>query len=265
MEFIFHCQPVTRSHINSTTASTTTIGTNAKVGIKNMPDNSTVTSTHTNVITKVRIINDKNQNENHEVSVGNFKKFQNMIYPIIHNIIAKQTHQYLKSIQKWIHVHKGAQKLDANSTFHTVMKALELKDLQDYRKFLLSIPGANCHFTMLDNQEASMDFLFIAKPMISATDNTEPDNLAITMNIADDLVLIPDDGMDSLTTIHTVKDGSTYKTCLGSKTNFADMLQDFWPQIMEFIDQNSDRDHTKQWLLWISNGLQPNTDMNLVK
>lgn len=121
--------PVTRSHTNRTTITTTTPGTNAKVGIKNVLDNSTVNSSHTKVLPKVHIIEDKNQDKIHEVSVGNFKKSQNMIYPIIQDIIVNQTHQDHKSIQEWIHAHKEAHKFDANSTFCTVMKALELKDL----------------------------------------------------------------------------------------------------------------------------------------
>jgi hypothetical protein len=88
----------------------------------------------------------------------------------------------------------------------------------------------------LDNHKTSMGFLFIARPMPSAIDKTEPNDLAPPTNIVDDHVSITDDGVDSLTTIHTVKDGNTYKTCLGNKTDLADMMQDFWPYIMGFID-----------------------------
>jgi hypothetical protein len=90
-------RPTTRSTTNSTA---TTAATNAKVGTKNVQD----TGTRTNIIPKVSIVHDKIQYVLHEVSVGNVKKFQNLIYPIIQTITVKQIHHKHESIKKWIHV-----------------------------------------------------------------------------------------------------------------------------------------------------------------
>jgi hypothetical protein len=89
-------RPTTRSTTNSTA---TTAATNANVGTKNVQD----TSTRTNIIPTVSIVHDKIQHVLHEVSVGNVKKFQNLIYPIIQTITVKQIHQKHESIKKWIH------------------------------------------------------------------------------------------------------------------------------------------------------------------
>jgi hypothetical protein len=69
-----------------------------KAGTMNVPDTSS-TKAETTVDTKV-------EQEGREVTVGNFKQFQNMIHPIIETIIGRQHYKDHASIKKWIEAKK---------------------------------------------------------------------------------------------------------------------------------------------------------------
>jgi hypothetical protein len=72
-----------------------------------------------------------------------FKEFQQQLIPVIQDLIAECSNQDHPFIQRWLHVTSGSSKITRDSTFRAVADAFNLKDIQDYRRFLLTAPNVH--------------------------------------------------------------------------------------------------------------------------
>jgi hypothetical protein len=69
-----------------------------------------------------------------------------------------------------------------------------------------------------------------------------------------------DDAGDSITSIN-----QDFKVCYGNNEDFHEMMTEFWPCIHEFMENESNHEHTKQWSRWIAQGLTSGTNLSVVK
>ncbi len=67
-------------------------------------------------------------------------------------------------------------------------------------------------------------------------------------------------GDESITTTAT-----HYKICYGNPTYFQEMLHELWPYILQFIADNPEHNHSKQWIKWIKDGLHDKCDLSTLK
>jgi hypothetical protein len=94
------------------------------------------------------------------VTSWQFKEFQKEIVPIIETIVttnSKSTHPF---IQRWLEVNKGAYAITPTSTFHAVNKALQLTDIQEYRRFLRTAPQVERYVTLGDSNSSGTGFYY---------------------------------------------------------------------------------------------------------
>jgi len=81
------------------------------------------------------------------VKIWKFKDFQQIIVPIIQKIIENQDSKSHPFIQWWLNATKGPTRVTVTSTFRSA-KAFSLKDLHDYRRFLLTAPNIGQHIKL---------------------------------------------------------------------------------------------------------------------
>jgi hypothetical protein len=62
-----------------------------------------------------------------------------------------------------------------------------------------------------------------------------------------------------------ITNATYHKICYGNPSDFKQMLQDIWPYILKFIEENPEHNHSKQWYKWINSGLNENCDLPTLK
>jgi hypothetical protein len=207
------------------------------------------------------------------VSAWRFKEFQQGLIPAIEDLIAECSNQDHPFIQRWLHVTTGSSRINRNSSFRSVADALNLKDIQDYQRFLLTAPNVDKYISFGKNDRSTtVQYAFKTSPKSPSTSLAQrllvdASSVATTVenksnnddsNITspptegskrgDNQPLIiedgskPEDGGDSITSINY-----GYKVCYGNNEDFHEMMTKFWPCIQEFMECEPDHDHTKQW------------------
>jgi hypothetical protein len=86
----------------------------------------------TSRVTRASTKNEPNDREFQEATIGHFKKFQEKIFPILEQIFNCMKPQEHPFHTRWARVQQGTLKMDTSSTFRSVAKALDLRDLNDY-------------------------------------------------------------------------------------------------------------------------------------
>jgi len=227
------------------------------------------------------------------VSRWRFKEFQQGLIPAIEDLIAECSNQDHPFIQRWLHVMTGSSRINRDSSFRSVADALNLKDIQDYRRFLLTAPNVDKYISFGKNDRSTtVQYAFKTRPRSKSLSNSSAQRLLVNAssvattvenksnnddsNITspptegskrgDNQPLIiedeskPEDGGDSITSIN-----HGYKVCYGNNEDFHEMMTEFWPCIQEFMEREPDHDHTKQWDTWIKLGLTSSTDLSGIK
>jgi hypothetical protein len=205
------------------------------------------------------------------VTMWKFKEFQQQIFPVIQAITNQTAVKNHPFTQKWVKALKTPYNINESSTFRMVSKAFSLDDIKDYRKFLQMAPDIDKYILFEDNKKTGNGFLFklLTPPVL----HDKPENTAAVMDSEEkfDTAVIVDDatnlksatdpgGDESITTNVT-----HYKICYGNPTDFNEMLQELWPYILQFIADNPEHNHSKQWIKWIKNGLHDKCDLSTLK
>lgn len=94
------------------------------------------------------------------VKTWKFKDFQQTIFPIIQNIAKNPGTSEHPFVQRWCNAMKGSKKIMAVSTYCTVAKSFNLKDLQDYRRFLLTAPNIEDYKALNEGDSKSNGFYY---------------------------------------------------------------------------------------------------------
>lgn len=118
-----------------------------------------------------------------KVTMGTFKQFQLNIFPIIQAIISN--HPKHPIVNKWSKAQQSRNKIDEHSTFRTISKALELKDLHAY--LLNNLPDIDNYINLQDNGSSIPDTMVRDDSMVKCVSDA-------------------DDVGDSITTVHTIKE-----------------------------------------------------------
>jgi hypothetical protein len=181
------------------------------------------------------------------VKTWRFKDFQQLIYPIIQKIIDNPVTSAHPFVQRWCNAIKGPSKVMAVSTFCTVAKSFNLKDLQDYPHFLLTAPNINKYITLGEGDGKSDRFYYSVQQDNESkrSDSTPPpshptgsglkksgliptDTSATDQDFtyrADDTPNVTDDQhmqkeqLDSITSMET-----SHKICYGNQDDFHVMM-----------------------------------------
>jgi hypothetical protein len=86
-----------------------------------------------------------------------FKEFQQEVIPIIENIIRDEAVSNHPFTQRW-----ASAKITANSTFRTVASNLALKDIQEYRQFLMTAPKLTDTSSLVARTRVALGFSIIS-------------------------------------------------------------------------------------------------------
>jgi hypothetical protein len=229
------------------------------------------------------------------VSAWRFKEFQQQLFPVIQDLIAECSNQDHPFVQRWIHATSGSSKITRDSTFRAVADALNLKDIHDYRCFLLTAPNVDRYITFGKNTRSTTVQYIIRQrsrsksPTALSTqqlidsvqhlvDSSSVTTTLDTQSKTDDNTTSPHiDGSKDDPQRLTVNDpedvdgdslasvNHSYKVCYGNKDDFADMMTTFWPLIQHFMEREPEHDHTKQWGRWMQQGLTSETELSNVK
>ncbi len=175
-------------------------------------------------------------NDAQEASIGKFKQFHGKLFPIIEIIVLRNKNQRHPFISKWQRVQQGNLKLNENSTFRAVTKALDIKDLQEYRDQIETLPGIHDYVTFTDSHINSNGFRFTIKDANNYAEkmkSTAKDD--VIEGTLQENIPVPELSTeeDSITTVQTM-----YKVCYGSDAEIQEMLMEFWPYLIKFIETN---------------------------
>jgi hypothetical protein len=202
------------------------------------------------------------------VSTWNFKALQSTIVPVIEHLIDNETVSNHQFTQRWTNA-----RITTNSTFQTVATHLAIKDILEYRHFLMTAPDIT-HVIFGHPNDTGTGFQYYIKPIPPSKENTsaESTTLITKTEIVDnakeiDLTMNQPSTTDhqELTDASITTNGTTHKICYGTNEDFQDMFSLFWPFFMRFVSNCSDHDYTKQLQKWIDNGLKDATDLNMFK
>jgi hypothetical protein len=230
------------------------------------------------------------------VSAWRFKEFQQQLFPAIQDLIAECSNQDHPFIQRWIHATSGSSKINRDSTFRAVADALNLKDIHDYRCFLLTAPNVDRYITFGKNtRSTTVQYIFKPRnrsksPTAFSTqqlidsvqhlvDSSSVTTIVDTQSKTDDTNITSPhtDGSKDCQQRPTVNDpedvdgdsiasvNHSYKVCYGNKDDFSDMMKIFWPLIQNFMEREPEHNHTKQWGRWMQQGLRSETELSNVK
>jgi hypothetical protein len=92
------------------------------------------------------------------VMAWRFREFQKKIFPIIHSITKASTVKDHPFIKKWVQALK--QNINDSSTLRTVLKALNLNNINEYRRYLQTAPNIGNYVTFEDNKKTGNGFFF---------------------------------------------------------------------------------------------------------
>jgi hypothetical protein len=169
--------------------------------------------------------------------------------------------------QQWLKALKSPHNINQLSTLRTVLKALNLADIKDYRNFIQTAPDIDKYVIFEDNKKTENGILYrIIPPSIEDThentifglDQVET-NVIVDEDTNQKSVPVPS-GDESITT-----NATHYKICYGTPTDFTDILKELWPHILKFLEQNPEHNHSKQWNKWITSGLNDTCDLSKLK
>lgn len=93
------------------------------------------------------------------VTTWQFKSFQQLIVPVIEKLIDSETHTNHPFTRRWL-----STKITATSTLRTVMKELNLKTIQDYRRFLMTAPDIDKYVVFGNANDTGTGFQYYIKP-----------------------------------------------------------------------------------------------------
>jgi hypothetical protein len=203
------------------------------------------------------------------ISVTNwrFREFQQKIFPILQSITKDPAVKENPFTQQWLKALKSPHNINQLSTLRTVLKALNLADIKDYRNFIQTAPDIDKYVIFEDNKKTENGILYrIIPPSIEDThentifglDQVET-NVIVDEDTNQKSVPVPS-GDESITT-----NATHYKICYGTPTDFTDILKELWPHILKFLEQNPEHNHSKQWNKWITSGLNDTCDLSKLK
>ncbi len=92
-------------------------------------------------INKPHEVSQMAKNSFQEVTKGKFHVFQKDIYPFIGKILEENSDFKTTLACNWKSGKQGMLALSENSTFRTVSKILKIKQLQEYRRLIQTLPG----------------------------------------------------------------------------------------------------------------------------
>ncbi len=152
-----------------------------------------------------------------------------------------------------------------------VLKAFNLADVNNYQKFIQTAPGVDKNVLFEDNKKTGNGFFF--QPITPTPPNDTQEQATEMKNDKEkSIATITVDGTMNQPSVTVPKEtesiitNSTYhKICYGNPSDFKQLLQDIWPHIINFIDQNPEHNHSKQWCKWINSGLNEHCDLPTLK
>lgn len=237
------------------------------------------------------------------VTLSTFAAFHQLVFPIIDRIAQGGKYQHYDFVKRWKGA--TAQKTNqvtSTAYFRVISKAfgLQSNDLQGYKKFLQTCPDLDQFLHIFPSPSGSSTgfcYKIIAqntKPVVDITEEKttimeengkekhDVIELGISLNEANEESLTPDDEAEVQTiddttlatekeaenetkTITTEPNNRPFLTCYNNDTDFQTMLQAFWPSIQQYIEENPMHHHAQQWVTWLAQGLDLNSDLASVK
>jgi len=245
-----------------------------------------------------------NDVEMQTVNVWRFQEFQQHVMRLIHQLIDESSNKNHIFIQRWISATTGPKSINQDSSFRAVANVLNLKDIQDYRRFLSTAPniekylvfGNNTRSTTLQyyvvprvhnhdtttaqekynsgNKEPSLKTNQDSTPPSIDGSITSPENYSHKPDGSESNITSPSNPDAPVSITQTKQDDGgdsitftnlNYKVCYGNADDFTEMMETFWPYILRFMSQDSSHNHSKQWERWITQGLTSTTDLSTLK
>ncbi|MFN9981773.1 MAG: hypothetical protein ACK53Y_17745, partial [bacterium] len=96
-----------------------------------------------------------NDVEMQTVNVWRFQEFQQHVMRIIHQLIDECSNKNHIFIQRWISATTGPKSINQDSSFRAVANVLNLKDIQDYRRFLSTAPNIEKYLIFGNNTRST--------------------------------------------------------------------------------------------------------------
>ncbi len=214
------------------------------------------------------------------VTMATFASFQGKIFPIVQHIVAQALDADDPFHMKWMKIQAGPNPINANSSFRNLSKVLNITDLQAYCQFLSSCPHIQDYVTLYIDPENKTGFYFNIKEMDNKekptlTDSHAHNTQGFITNTEPMIEAVNDKPMDTMTqtidgdTITTLSgnpdandaSATPFEVCYGNDKNFSILLAALWPSIIKFIQENLAHDHTKQWQVWMDQGLSEKSSL----
>ncbi len=145
-------------------------------------------------------------------------------------------------------------------------KALDLRDLNDYRGLIEKLPNINRYVLFQDNQHLPSGFLY-SFTNLPFMEKQSKENDKTPSDVTDDQLQsgTDNDCIITLSTLDNTMEIDNYEVCYGNHTDINNMLTAFWPYILKYMNENPEHDHTKQWTTWIKNGMNEQAMLNEIK
>lgn len=158
------------------------------------------------------------------------------------------------SITLWKQKQQGSNRIYPTSSFRTIAKVMQLKTLQDYWKYIGSIPGIKDYATFQDSRIYTNDLtVYFRKKtqfLIAETPQESGSKDVTTASQISNKESEDEDDEDTITTVIAQE-----FVCFGSNEDINSMLELFWPNITALIEQNPNHHHSDQWKHWMDKGL----------
>ena len=217
------------------------------------------------------------------VTIATFAAFHQQVFPIIEKITREDKHKKSDFIKRWrAATTQQANLVTGTAYFWVISKAfgLENTDLYGYVNFLKTCPDLEKHLCIVPSPSGSHSgfcYKVLSPDMTGIKGSAGTETLKETkesVDATDDVEVLTIDDTTLATgkvanhdteTIITEPSTTTFRTCYNNDADFQEMLQMFWPSIQQYVMENANHQHAKQWLTWMTQGLSIDSDLVFVK
>jgi hypothetical protein len=200
-----------------------------------------------------------------EVTKTKFPAFQQVIFPIVENILKENVAINSTFAKQWRAL-QANDKIAPNNSYRTLQKMLKVNHLPEYRKMLETLPGLQDYIVFREDRlnhaliERTQD-QSVAMVLTSTTSRQQDGSKD---EAEKETILIKEEDFngddDTIATTPHAK-----KVCYRTDADIKEMFSDMWPYIQDYIDRNSTTMHAKQWLAWMERGLLSKSPLTQVK
>jgi len=212
-------------------------------------------------------------------SLRTFDKFHGRMYHVIHSIVHKSQNQGNKFCIEWIKAEKHPSHVfDEKATFRTIQKLFKIKNLQEYREFLLNCPEISNYVTTRNRDTDGISFEFDyffhqpkrpvpIKPVASDTTTTVKDSNVANPTYAEAVMLAEDSKPAAKPNldVNTAVDSEGYISCVGNKDDFGALMNKVWLIMSSYAVAMPHDDASTLWTKWVDQGLTSNSTFQDVK